>query len=199
MAKNKKEKGGEDLADEKTKSGESEEKEIKQDTEEDGQNDGSESKEKGGVPGISWIRRFWIPGLITVIILIAAGTAAILKPDLLNIIKGKRSPSSSIDLTKDNLQEESLSPFYIPPSIDLSRGAVRVDLTVIWDGVASVRFKTNELRIRSDVYDYLIKTAENTVDLNSQKAVMEEEMGGIFRKSLGVQDLAVRIKELKSI
>jgi len=199
MAKKKKEKGGEDPADEKTKSDESDEEEIKQEVEEDGQQDVSESKEKGGVPRRSWIRRFWIPGLITVIIFIAAGTTAILKPDLLNIIKGKRSPSSSIDLTKDNLQEEGLLPFFIPPPDDLSRGAVRVDVTVIWDGVASVRFKTNELRIRSEVYDYLRKTAEKTPDLNSQKTVMEEEMSGIFRRSLGVQDLAIRIKELKSI
>jgi len=199
MAKKKKDKGGEDPADEKIKADNSGEEETKQDAGEGGENDGPESEEKEGASKRSWIKRFRMPGLIAIIILSTLGTLAFLKPDFFSIIKGKRSTSAPIDLTKDNLKEEGLSPFFIPPPADLSRGAIRVDLTVIWDGVAAVRFKTNELRIRSEVYDYLRKAVENTADIESQKPIMEEGMSVIFRKSLGVQDLAVRIKELKSI
>lgn len=189
---------GEDLDDEKIDSAESDEKETEPDAEDDGQTDDSVAEKKGEKPWGAWIRRWWIPGLI-IFIFIAAGTAALLKPDLLDIVKGKNKPASSIDPANDNLQEVGLLPFFIPPSSDLSRSAVRVDLTVIWDGVASVRFKTNEPRIRAEVYDYLMKAAESSEDLNSQKAIMEEGMSVIFRKSLGVQELAIRIKELKSI
>lgn len=184
------------LVDNKIELGEPYEKWIMQDAEETGQEDDSEKKV--GKTGGSWIRRWRIPGLI-IIILIAAGTAVFLKPDLLNIVEWKKKPAYSIDPANDNLKEEDLSPFFIPPSADLSKSAIRVDLTVIWDGVASVRYKTNELSIRSEVYDYLKDVAENTEDLSSQKAALEEGMSRIFRKSLRVKDLAIRIKELRFI
>jgi hypothetical protein len=198
MAKKKKDKDRGDLADEKIKSDDSDEDETMRDSEDAEDKDGSEAKEEGGKARRSPIRRWWIPGLI-LLILIAAGITVFLKPDLLKLIKGKRSVDYSVDLTNDNLQEEGLSPFFIPPSADLSRGAVRIDLTVIWDGVALVRYKNNELRVRAEVYDYLIALAEKGEDLNLQKTVMEEGMSGIFRKSLGTKDLAIKIKELKFI
>jgi hypothetical protein len=198
MANKKKDKDKEDLADEKIKSDDSDEDETIRDSEETEEEDDSRAKEKGRKPRGSVIRRWGIPGLI-LLILTVAGTTVFLKPDLLRLIKGKRSVDYSIDLTNDNLQEEGLSPFFIPPSADLSRGAVRIDLTVIWDGVASVRYKNNELRVRAEVYDYLTALAEKSEGLNSQKTVMEEGMSGIFRKSLGTKDLAIKIKELKII
>jgi|GEM_PF-2149612 len=198
MARKKKEKDKEELADEKIKSDESDEDETTEDSEEAEEKEASRPKAKARKPRRRLISRWWIPG-IAILILAAAGTALFLKPDLLRLIKGKRTVDYSIDLTNDNLQEEGLLPFFIPPSSDLSRGAVRVDLTVIWDGVASVRYKNNELRVRAEVYDYLTALAGKSEDLNSQKTVMEEGMGGIFRKSLGAKDLAIKIKELKFI
>ncbi len=62
-----------------------------------------------------------------------------------------------------------------------------------------MRYKNNELRVRAEIYDYLTDLAGKSEDLNSQKTVMEDGMTGIFRKSLGTKDLAIKIKELKSI
>ena len=186
----------EDLVDNKIELSEPHEEGVMQDAGETGHEDDSE--EKVGKPGGSWIRRWRIPGLI-IFILIAAGIAVFFKPDLLDIVKWKKKSIYTIDPANDNLKEEDLSPFFIPPSADLSKSAVRVDLTVIWDGVASVRYKANELSIRSEVYEYLKDVAENTEDLNSQKSALEAGMSGIFRKSLRVKDLAIRIKELRFI
>lgn len=200
MARKKKEKGNEkeELADEEIKSDESGEDEVIQDSEDTDEKEDQKPKAKARKPKRGLIGRWWIPGL-AIVILAAAGTVLFLKPDLLGLIKGKRTVDYSIDLTNDNLQEEGLSPFFIPPSSDLSRGAVRIDLTVIWDGVASVRYKNNELRVRAEVYDYLTSLAGKSEDLNLQKTIMEEGMTGIFRKSLGTKDLAIKIKELKFI
>ena len=199
MAKKKKDNDGKDAADEKTRSDEPDEEEGRSDLEEDVQQGDSRPEGKAVASDRPWwIRKWWIPAPI-ILILVLLGTTVYLKPDLLNIVTGKRSHVTPVDLTNDNLKEEGLSPFFIPPSTDLSRGAIRIDLTVIWDGVASVRFKTGELRIRSEVYDYLKKIAEQNPDLDSQKSAMEDGMSGIFRKSLGVNDLAIRIKEIKLI
>jgi len=198
MARKKKEKDKEDLADDKIESDESDEEEDAEDSEEAEQKKDSKQKVKPGKPLKFLIRRWWIPGTI-LLILIAAGITVFLNPGLMKLIKGKKSVDYSIDLTNDNLQEQGLPPFFIPPSADLSRGAVRLDLTVIWDGVASVRYKNNELRVRAEIYDYLVALAERNGNLDSQKTVMEEGMSGIFRKSLGTKDLAIKIKELKTI
>jgi hypothetical protein len=200
MAKGKKDKGGEKgLIKEKASHPDLDEEIEESDSEDEGGEKGaSETSGKSGIhKGISF--RKWLLYGVPVLILIVCGVAILLKPGLLNMITGKKPAIPSIDLSNDNLQEATLSPFFIPPSSDLSRGAVRVDLTVVWDGLAAVRYKSNELRIRAEAYEYLVKFAENAVDLNSQKAVMEEGMSGIFRTSLGVKDLAVRIKELKFI
>jgi hypothetical protein len=199
MAKGKKDKNIEkDLDDEKKLLRDADEEGPESDLEDKGQKDLPESKGKSGIlKGLNF-RKWWLAGLL-ILIFIAAGAVAFLRPDLLYMIKGKKKAVASIDFTNDNLQEESLLPFFIPPSADLSRGAVRIDLTVIWDGLASVRFKSSELRIRAEIYDYLRETADKTEDLNAQKSVMEQEMSGIFIKYLGAKDLAIRIKELKFI
>jgi hypothetical protein len=162
---------------------------------------GSEDKEKKDAPGskgkvgiFKGISKKWLLLGVLIFILFAGGAIA-----LLTLTSGKKQSLPPVDLTGDNLKEESLSPFFIPPSPDLSRKAVRVDLTVIWDGLAAVRYKSGELRVRAEAYDYLKSAAEKTEDLNSQKSVIEEEMGVIFRKDLGVNNLAIRIKELKVI
>lgn len=198
MARKKREKEKEDIADEKADSTRSEEEEPGQDTADKAQEDVSIPEEKAAGPRPSLIRRLWVPGLL-IFVFIVAGTAVFIKPDLLDAIKGKKKPDYSIDLSNDNLQENDLSPFFIPAPDGSSRGAVRIDLSVIWDGVASVRYKANELRVRAEVYDYLVDIDGGITDPDELKTVMEEGMTGIFRTSLGTKDLAVRIKELKVI
>lgn len=158
----------------------------------EGKNGSSGSKENRGI--FRHIKKKWLLIGVPVLILFTGGSIA-----FFNLTGVKKHTLPQVDLTGDNLKEESLSPFFIPPSQDLSRGAVRVDFTVIWDGLAAVRYKSGELRVRAEAYDYLKGFSEKTADLTSEKAAMEEEMGAIFRKTLGVANLAIRIKELKII
>lgn len=197
MAGKKKKKETEDIAEEKADAAVSDEEETKKESADRAREDDSEAEEKIE-PRPSLIRRWWFPGLL-IFIFIAAGTAVLLKPDLLDVIKGKEKPDYSIDLSNDNLQEDDLSPFFIPAPEGSSRGAVRIDLSVIWDGVASVRYRANELKVRAEVYDYLTDIDGEIADPDELKMVMEDGMTGIFRKSLGTKDLAIRIKELKII
>jgi hypothetical protein len=193
MAKGKKDMGeNEELAVAKTSQKDADIEEEEPGSEDKGKKDASESKGKGG--RLKGLRKKWLFLGILIFILFAGGAIA-----FLNLTSGKKHSLPPADLTGDNLKEESLPPFFIPPSPDLSRKAVKVDLTVIWDGLAAVRYKAGELRVRAEAYDYLKGMAEKADDLNLQKAVMEDEMGAIFRKDLGVNNLAIRIKELKVI
>ena len=96
-----------------------------------------------------------------------------------------------------SLSEEMLSPFFIPPSEKTSMNVIRVDVSVIWNGLASIRFEKKELQIRDNVYRIIKDSAEQTDDLNNRISYLEEEMGKIFQESLNVRDLAIKIKEIK--
>lgn len=198
MAKKKKEKDKEDLAEETAEAAETEEKETVEEDEDEERKEGSGAKDATGTSWVSLLRRWWIPGLI-IIVFIAAGATFLVKPGLFGVSGKKDKKLPSIDITDDNLQEEVLSPFFIPPSPDLSKGAVRIDLTAIWDGVTSVRYKNNEVKIRAEVYNYLIDFDRGVEDPGALKTVIEEGIGEIFRRSLGTNEMAIRIKELKFI
>ena len=139
----------------------------------------------------------WILISLLGLILIFMGLGLKFGPKIYNSMEGSQSFIPSINIDDDNLSEEILSPFFIPLETGSSKGAIRIDLSVIWDGLASVRYKKKELRIRSNLYGFIIDLAEETEDLNNRISFLEAEIGRVFRDSLGVRDLAIKIKEIK--
>lgn len=176
-----------------------------EETEEKGPDDenmpesGQEEQEKNGnVPN----RRFfgykkWILLSIFFLILVFIGVSIRWIPNLLSFKRDGASFSAFAEIEDDHLMEENLSPFFIPPSSDSSRGAVRIDLSAIWDGLASIRFQKNKIRTRSRIYEYIRGLAEKNEDLHPIIPVLEKEMSRIFQESLGVRGLNIRIREIK--
>jgi hypothetical protein len=104
-----------------------------------------------------------------------------------------KTPEISVD--EDNLREEMLSPFFIPPGpVD---DTIRIDLSIIWDGLASVRFKKKELNLRNMMYEKFYTMAEQNQDLNEKIPYLENEVSSMLRSSLGVQNLEIKIKEIR--
>ena len=118
-------------------------------------------------------------------------------PEFLNTEQDKEILLQPIDINEDNLSEEILSPFFIPPSDELSRGAIRIDFCVIWNVLASIRFSKKELRIRNDTINFITDLADETDDLNESIPILEQKMSMIFRNALGVRDLVIKIKEIR--
>lgn len=112
--------------------------------------------------------------------------------------KEKIPKISEEKILRDNLQEEELPPFYIPMPSDASEQVVMIDFSVIWDGLASVRFKKMELQIRNHLYGYLQKLAERRKDIKEKAPFLEAEMSRIFRETLGIPDVVVKIKAIKT-
>jgi hypothetical protein len=105
--------------------------------------------------------------------------------------------SNSSGEPRDHYVEESLSPFFVPlPSTSAKRVAV-IDFSVIWDGVASVRFKRKELQIRDSLYRSILERTKEGFDLHEQSPILEAEMSRTFRKSLGSKEIEIRIKSVK--
>jgi hypothetical protein len=111
---------------------------------------------------------------------------------------GLRPPmSDSSGELRDHYVEEALSPFFVPlPATSSERVAV-VDFTVIWDGLASVRFKRKELQIRDSLYRYILERAKKGEDLQEKAPILEAEMSRTFQESMGSKEIEIRIKRVK--
>lgn len=160
--------------------------------EEEREKDDNRLNEKKAPGSKKWIL---FSGIFLILVFMGVGIRWI--PNLLPFKKDFPSASMLTDIKDDNLMEENLSPFFIPPSSGSSHGAIRIDLSAVWDGLTSIRFQKNELRTRSRMYDYMMEVAEKNEDLHSIIPVLEEEMGSIVQESLSVRGLAIRIKEIK--
>jgi hypothetical protein len=100
-------------------------------------------------------------------------------------------------LNQDRSIEEKLNPFFIPVSVGERQGVAVIDFSVIWDGLASVRYKKMELEIRDALFEHVKSLAEKDENFKDQALFLEEDMGRILRRALGVEDLKVKIKDIK--
>jgi hypothetical protein len=97
----------------------------------------------------------------------------------------------------ENLNEENLTPFFIPPSRTGTGEAARIDISVVWDGLAAVKYRKKEIRIRNKIYNELRLIAENIDDLKGGVPFMEEKIAFLLMDSLEVNNLSVKIREIK--
>ena len=100
-------------------------------------------------------------------------------------------------LNQDRSIEEKLNPFFIPVSVGGQQCVAVIDFSVIWDGLDSVRYKKLELEIRDALFEHVKSLAEKDENFKDQILFLEEDMGRILRRALGVEDLKVRIKNIK--
>ena len=160
-------------AEEGTASGEQEEKPVK-------------IRKKSG-------KKIWI-FIIPVLILAIPGLAIKYAPEHFSFLMKKDFQTPEVSIDEDNLSEEVLSPFFIPPGAD---DAIRIDLSIVWDGLAAIRYRKRELYLRSKMYDKFYEVASQNPDMNTKIPDMENEVSSMLRSSLGVRNLAVKIKEIR--
>jgi hypothetical protein len=148
-------------------------------------------KKKSGK--IKWI----IISVIVVIgvIAVASGIGYVFMPERFHNLFKKEFKGPEIIL-EDNLTEANISPFFVPPG-QTEKKTIRIDLTIVWDGIASLKYKNNELNARNMMSERFNKFAGAHQDLNVIKSDMENEIGSMLRTTLGVQNLLIRIKEIR--
>jgi hypothetical protein len=100
-------------------------------------------------------------------------------------------------LNQDRSIEEKLEPLFIPITSQEQQGITMIDFSVVWDGLASVRYKKMELEIRDAIFEHVKSLAQKDENLKDQAPFLEEDLGRIFRRALGVEDLKVKIKIIK--
>lgn len=133
--------------------------------------------------------------IVLVIILAISGLGIKYAPEHFSFLNINKFKTPEIRIDEDNLSEEILSPFFVPPGPE--RNTIRIDLSIIWDGLASIRFKKKELILRNMMSEKFNDIAEQNQDLNEKIPYLEKEVSSMLRHSLGVQNLAIKIKEIR--
>ena len=148
-----------------------------------------ETKKKSGKK--KWIFIF----LIIAVLLGISGLGWEYMPERFSFLFKKDFDYTETSINDDNLSEEAISPFFIPPESESK--TIRIDLSIVWDALASVRFRKNEPVIRNMMYEKFYEMSRQHPDLNEQKTELDNEISSMLRKTLGVQNLKVRIKEIR--
>ena len=133
--------------------------------------------------------------IILIIILGISGLGLKYAPEYFSFLNIDIIKTPEIKIDEDNLREEILAPFFIPPGP--AEDTIRIDLSIIWDGLASVRFKKREIYLRNMMYDKFYDIAKQNKDLNKKISYLEKEVSLMLRDSMGVQNLVVKIKEIR--
>ncbi|MBN1847739.1 MAG: hypothetical protein JW932_04060 [Deltaproteobacteria bacterium] len=110
----------------------------------------------------------------------------------------KKSMVDPSEGMKDNMREEPIEPFFIPLSPGVSREVIRLDLSVLLDGLAYFRYSKNDIWARDRLYQYLVEEAKKDQDFDTRISVLEMEMGGILKETLNVNNVLIRIREVKA-
>lgn len=137
----------------------------------------------------------WVFIIVIGVILGASGIGYLFMPDRFASLFRKEFKGPGI-INEDNLTEEKISPFFVPPG-EADKKTIRIDLTIVWDGIASIKYNKNELSARQMMSERFYKLAKQHPDLNAVKSDLENEIGSMLRSSLGVQSLNIRIKEIR--
>jgi hypothetical protein len=113
--------------------------------------------------------------------------------------KGDGVPAPALaKVAPDHLFEEALSPFFIRLPPKSSSRLLMVDFSVVWDGVAAVRFKKRELEIREYLFHHLSDLVRKKKNLQDRVPYLETEIARILQESLGREGLEIKIKEAKA-
>jgi hypothetical protein len=154
-------------------------------------------KEKGRRPSsifhVKWIILLFSIGIIGAIVGLGMRFGPQYLPDW-----RKKPLVSPTEPVKDNMREEPMAPFFVPLPPGTSKGVIRIDLSLIVDGLAYFHYSKKDVQARDRLYKYLVDKAGKDQDLNAQISFLEMEMSAILRESLGVNSVLVRIREVKA-
>ena len=104
---------------------------------------------------------------------------------------------STINIVPSNLSEEILSPFYIQGQSGSEASLIRIDLSIVWDGLASVRFAKIKLQLRNALFEYFNDMAsQNQDEFKNMSTDLEAGIQNIICESLNVKGIVVKIKEI---
>ena len=162
----------------------------------EGNTPSSKKKNLPRIPGKHAFRRWLLPAALYGVMIVIMGFGIKFGLNWLDSQEPLPSDNASNKLLNRGLHEQALSPFFIPLPGSSSKEVIKIDLAIIWDGITSVRFDKNRLKIRDYLYRHMIDLAKKHKNLQEKTTFLETEIGKIVQESLMISDFSVRIKKI---
>jgi len=147
---------------------------------------------------LAWVFRKKRVTISLIILVIAVGSvSALLWPRFSFFGKGAPFKTESL-VVPDDFRGEKLAPFFVPLTAGVPGKMAVVDAVALWDDLTSLRFQQKEYQIRNRLYEFLVHFEEGGVNLQEKVSSLQQQMSGIVRESLGIEDLTIRVREIKT-
>ena len=144
------------------------------------------------------LERKWMLVAASAVVLVIAGMALYRGSESAKGQHPRQAPGPRDQALQDGLRQEELPRFFIPlPQTSQNRVAV-VDFAVVWDALSAVRFKKMECQVRDRLYAFMLGLAGKGEDLQNNASTLEAEMDRIFREALRTENIAVKVREIRS-
>jgi hypothetical protein len=108
-------------------------------------------------------------------------------------------------LTKGQAKEERtlvetmLKPFFVPQPEDSENDAVKLVISVQWSRGTLIAYRKRAIRVRDEVYQYLLQAAGSGKNFTEKKSDLASELEGVLQHALAIKKIRVRVNEIAPI
>jgi len=92
-----------------------------------------------------------------------------------------------------------LKPFFIPLTGNSEHAALCLIVSVRWDSQTLARYREKKVRVRNEIYQFLLHAADSGEDLVKEKSVLESKLSTVFQHALAARNIAVNVDEASTI
>ncbi len=97
------------------------------------------------------------------------------------------------------LVETVLKPFFVPQPEDSENNAVKLVISVQWSRGTLIAYRKNAIRVREEVYQYLLQAAGSGENFAEKKSGLASELDRVLQHALAIKNIRVRVNEIAPI
>jgi hypothetical protein len=97
------------------------------------------------------------------------------------------------------LVETVLKPFFVPQPEDSENDVVKLVISVQWSRGTLIAYRKRAIRVRDEVYQYLLQTAGSGKNFSEKKADLAPELDRVLQHALAIKNIRVRVNEIVPI
>jgi len=97
------------------------------------------------------------------------------------------------------LVETVLKPFFVPQPENSENAAVKLVVSVLWNSGTLITYRKEPVRVRDEVYQYLLQEAGSGKDFAKEKQSLASGLSTVLQHALAVKDIRVRVHDIAPI
>jgi hypothetical protein len=92
-----------------------------------------------------------------------------------------------------------LKPFYVPLTGNTDHAALCLIVSVRWDPQTLARYREEQVRVRNEVYQFLLHAADSGEDMAKEKGALASKLSTVFQHALAAHHITVTVDEASTV